>query len=88
MFQLGFYEMLLVGILGFLLLGKDDFVKACFYLGKGLKSAKQFYEKLKADIKKETAPFELEDYARLAQKNAAEKEPLIKRDAEQNKDKA
>ncbi len=87
MFQLGFYELLLVGLLALVLLDKNDFIKLCFLAGKGLKFLQTHYTTLKAELKKATAPLELEEFSQKAQKKAAEKEPLLKKNPPQKKEK-
>ena len=85
MLQMGFYEFLVIILLGLLLFSKKDFVQLCFKMGKFFVSVQEKRTSLKAEISSLWEGFEIDDYAKKAKKSAAQKEPLLEK-AQHNDD--
>jgi|GEM_PF-6633442 len=76
MFDVGFYELLVVALIALLVFGPKELATVMFKMGKFTKKVKDFQASFKADNQKIFDQLELEDFEETAKTKAAKKEPL------------
>ncbi len=76
MFDVGFYELLVVALIALLVFGPKELATVMFKMGKFTKKVKNFQETFKADNQKIFDKLELEDFEETAKSKAAKKQPL------------
>jgi Sec-independent protein translocase protein TatA len=77
MFDVGFYELLVIALIALLVFGPKELATVMFKLGKLAKVVKDFQFDFKTKNQKIFDQLELEDYEANAKSRAAQKQPLI-----------
>ena len=76
MFDVGFYELLIVALVALLAFGPKELATVMFKLGKLTQKIKDFQQGFKTKNQKLFDQLELEDFETSAKKKAAKKQPL------------
>lgn len=76
MFDVGFFELLVILAVAFIALKPEDFVRLAHKMGTFFKTIKAFQSTIKDSYKPLLEELEVEEVAKKAQRKAAKKEPL------------
>ena len=78
MFDVGFYELLVVALIALFVFGPKELATVMFKMGKLTKKVKDFQHNFKAKNQKIFDQLELEEFETTAKSKAAKKQPLEK----------
>jgi sec-independent protein translocase protein TatB len=80
MMNIGFFELMVVAVVAFLVLKPEDWPMIFYKIGKMIRAIKTFQKDLKSHYQPLLDDMDLEDLSLKAKKKAAKKEPLIQPD--------